>query len=110
MGGVRTEPAQEVHQHGGARNPIDVVVTQDGDALTLVDGTDDAFGGFAEPADGERIGDICQLRTQVTLRLRLVGEGGMGTVYEAEQQNPQRTGGLKVIRSKDGDRPERAAL
>ncbi|GEM_PF-4906231 len=42
--------------------------------------------------------------------LRLVGEGGMGTVYEAEQQNPQRTGGLKVIRSKDGDRPERAAL
>ena len=42
--------------------------------------------------------------------LRLVGEGGMGTVYEAEQQNPQRTGGLKVIRRKDGDRPERAAL
>src|SRR5262249_51981295 len=29
--------------------------------------------------------------------LRLLGEGGMGTVYEAEQDNPRRTVALKVI-------------
>jgi serine/threonine protein kinase len=31
--------------------------------------------------------------------LRLIGEGGMGLVYEAEQDQPQRTVALKVIRS-----------
>jgi eukaryotic-like serine/threonine-protein kinase len=31
--------------------------------------------------------------------LRLVGEGGMGAVYEAEQENPHRTVALKVIRA-----------
>src|SRR5262249_30987356 len=30
--------------------------------------------------------------------LRLLGEGGMGSVYEAEQDNPRRTVALKVIR------------
>src|SRR5262249_4483257 len=30
--------------------------------------------------------------------VRLLGEGGMGTVYEAEQDNPRRTVALKVIR------------
>src|SRR5688572_12183191 len=31
--------------------------------------------------------------------LRKIGEGGMGSVYEAEQDNPRRTVALKVIRS-----------
>lgn len=31
--------------------------------------------------------------------VRLIGEGGMGSVYEAEQDNPRRTVALKVIRS-----------
>ena len=30
--------------------------------------------------------------------IRLLGEGGMGTVYEAEQDNPRRTVALKVVR------------
>ena len=30
--------------------------------------------------------------------MRLVGEGGMGAVYEAEQENPRRTVALKVIK------------
>jgi predicted Ser/Thr protein kinase len=30
--------------------------------------------------------------------LRLIGEGGMGTVYEAEQEDPKRTVALKVMR------------
>src|SRR5262245_19279625 len=37
--------------------------------------------------------------------VRVLGEGGMGTVYEAEQDNPRRTVALKVIRpglSSDG--------
>jgi hypothetical protein len=75
MGRVRTESTQEVHQHGGAGNPIDVVVAQNSDTLALVDGTDDPFGGFPEPTHGERIGDMCQLRTQVTLCVGLIGEG-----------------------------------
>jgi eukaryotic-like serine/threonine-protein kinase len=43
-----------------------------------------------EPRLPERVG-----RYRV---LRLLGEGGMGTVYEAEQDNPRRTVALKVIR------------
>lgn len=31
--------------------------------------------------------------------IRIIGEGGMGTVYEAEQQQPKRAVALKVIRS-----------
>src|SRR5215475_2760381 len=31
--------------------------------------------------------------------LRLIGEGGMGVVYEAEQDHPRRTVALKVVRS-----------
>src|SRR5262249_16016080 len=30
--------------------------------------------------------------------IRLLGEGGMGTVYEAEQDSPRRTVALKVVR------------
>jgi WD40 repeat protein len=42
------------------------------------------------PAEGRQIGRYRILRT--------LGAGGMGTVYEAEQDNPRRTVALKVIR------------
>jgi WD40 repeat protein/predicted Ser/Thr protein kinase len=38
------------------------------------------------------------LRVERYRVLRVLGEGGMGTVYEAEQDNPRRTVALKVIR------------
>lgn len=40
--------------------------------------------------------------------LSLLGEGGMGLVYEAEQKNPQRRVALKVIRSANAGRLARA--
>ncbi|MCP4251234.1 MAG: serine/threonine protein kinase [bacterium] len=36
--------------------------------------------------------------------VRIIGEGGMGTVYEAQQQNPRRTVALKVVKAGLGSR------
>jgi WD40 repeat protein/serine/threonine protein kinase len=52
--------------------------------------------GSASPASGEQPGLPPRIgRYRV---LRGLGEGGMGTVYEAEQDSPRRTVALKVIR------------
>ena len=40
----------------------------------------------------------CRLTSAATASSAGIGEGGMGTVYEAEQDNPRRTVALKVIR------------
>ncbi len=47
-------------------------------------------GGPSDPLLGTRIGAYTTIRK--------IGEGGMGTVYTAEQENPRRTIALKVIR------------
>jgi tetratricopeptide (TPR) repeat protein len=51
--------------------------------------------GAAAPTPGERCfpGNIGHYRV-----LRLVGEGGMGAVYEAEQEQPRRIVALKIIK------------
>ena len=84
------ESAEEVDEHRGARDPVDVVVAEDGDALALGGGDDETLGGFAQAADRERIGDVGELRAEMTLRLGLVREG---TGEDGGQgfANPQRS-------------------
>jgi eukaryotic-like serine/threonine-protein kinase len=61
-----------------------------------------AQAGAALPADGiPRALPATIGRYRI---LRLLGEGGMGMVYEAEQELPKRTVALKVIKSGFGDR------
>ena len=69
------KPAHEVDEHGRTRDAIDVVVAQDGDTLTLGGGEHEAFGGFAQATHRERIGDVSELGTEMTLRLSLVRKG-----------------------------------
>ena len=70
-----TETAEEVDEHRGARDTIDVVVAQDGDTLTLGGSEHEAFGGFAQATDRKRIGDMGELGAEMTLRLGLVRKG-----------------------------------
>src|SRR5262249_38504289 len=55
----------------------------------------DRASGPALPPQGQRVLPHHIGRYRV---LRLLGEGGMGAVYEAEQDSPQRGVALKVIR------------
>jgi tetratricopeptide (TPR) repeat protein len=54
-----------------------------------------AAGNFLEPAGSQPALPATIGRYQI---LRLLGEGGMGVVYEAEQDQPRRTVALKVIK------------
>ncbi len=62
----------------------------------LVRSPPDPPGAAATPAAG---GPPLPPRLGRYRILRLLGEGGMGTVYEAEQDNPRRPVALKVIRA-----------
>jgi hypothetical protein len=72
---VRAKAAEEVDEHRRARDAIDVIVAQDGDTLTLGGGEDETFGSFAQATDRERVGDMGELRAEMTLRFGLVREG-----------------------------------
>jgi hypothetical protein len=84
------ETAKEVDEHRGARDPVDVVVAEDGDPLALGGGGHETLRGLAQAADRERIGDVGELRAEMTLRLGLVREG---TGEDGGQgfANPQRS-------------------
>ncbi len=66
---------------------------------SLGGGGRDPTGAEAAGADGARQGEppVPESLGQYRI-LRLIGEGGMGAVYEAEQKSPRRTVALKVIR------------
>ena len=50
-------------------------VVADGDTFTLGGGEHETFGGFAQATDRERVGDVGELGTEMTLRLGLVRKG-----------------------------------
>ncbi|HEY6448372.1 MAG TPA: serine/threonine-protein kinase [Acidobacteriaceae bacterium] len=60
-----------------------------------------AASAVATPPAGARSGETQALPSTIGRYriLRLLGEGGMGSVFEAEQDFPQRTVALKVIRA-----------
>lgn len=65
----------------------------------LVRSPDPAATGASEPALTLSPQDLVTLSTPGRYRIvRRIAEGGMGAVYEAEQDNPRRTVALKVIR------------
>lgn len=59
----------------------------------------DTLAGGARPAGGDAApGPVLPTRFGPFSLLRILGEGGMGTVYLAEQQRPRRRVALKLIR------------
>jgi tRNA A-37 threonylcarbamoyl transferase component Bud32 len=53
----------------------------------------------SEPAKTQRIDPLLGMDLGGVKIVRLLGEGGMGRVYEAQQENPSRTVAVKVIRA-----------
>lgn len=92
-----------VREHCG----IDQTMVQE--LLQLLDHHDEQDGLLAQPVAGEMaIEEISRLATSLDRELpprigryliqRKIGEGGMGVVYLAEQENPRRQVAVKVIR------------
>jgi len=70
----------------------------DGGALVFLDSPVARSPTPAIPAPRAAVTAALPLRIGHYRILRLLGEGGMGAVYEAEQDNPRRPVALKVIR------------
>src|SRR5262245_7125234 len=75
-----------------------------GDEILKLLASDEAASGLEPPAEGwpgaQRAPDESLLGARIGRYriLRLIGYGGMGAVYEAEQDQPRRTVALKVMR------------
>ena len=67
---------------------------------SLISAHESVGHGFLEPASTR--GLVGQTLGSFTL-VRMIGHGGMGTVYEAEQERPHRQVALKVLRVLPGD-------
>ncbi|HEX8914182.1 MAG TPA: protein kinase [Humisphaera sp.] len=82
-----------VRAHEAAAGPADDGPDADTAGMPDSDGVARGDGSAAAVGDGvERAGGSYRI-------LRVVGEGGMGTVYEAEQTNPRRRVAIKAIRN-----------
>jgi|GEM_PF-3422088 len=83
---------------GGPANGRSLDAVEPGESLDLTGATDD-FGLPPRPKARTRLVDplVGSNLGGVTI-IRLIGEGGMGRVYEARQQRPDRTVAVKVIR------------
>src|SRR5262245_37422798 len=60
--------------------------------------TSDTTGGATSPAESENLGRVPDTIGNYKI-ISVLGAGGMGVVYEAEQQQPKRRVALKLIRS-----------
>jgi eukaryotic-like serine/threonine-protein kinase len=65
----------------------------------------EALTGSAQALDRRHLPSLGEYRI-----LGLIGEGGMGAVYKAEQRHPRRIVALKVIRAGGGSPPTRPPL
>jgi serine/threonine protein kinase len=62
-------------------------------------GADNDYGLAPQPkVKAQRVDPLLGLDLGGVKIVRLIGEGGMGRVYEAQQQNPPRTVAVKVVR------------
>jgi tRNA A-37 threonylcarbamoyl transferase component Bud32 len=84
---LRADSGDDGHTPVGSDADVDGFVARQIDSLTHCEDDGDAgMSTAAHAVDGE-----------YTL-LRVIGEGGMGTVYEAEQHHPRRRVAIKAIR------------
>ena len=63
-----TKTLQNHHNHGGCRNPVRIIVTEDRYPFTLADCRPDAFGCNLHPAKFEGVRQVLHLRIQEVTR------------------------------------------